>query len=333
MRLPVLIATALLSAPAFAADLGTYRPGTPYHSVIVPTANICESQCSGDALCRSWNYVKVSPDAPGVCEFHSNAGPAVSSAISISGVSQTASPQSARLVQGGTNTIRVGTSVQRSSQPIVSETGERRIVREAVPSPTPIRQPMTAGAPQRFQPALDGGVRPSGAPYVRPATSQSSARVPAHPRGPVRQPYAQRQMPPAIQGSPAPGTRMANPQPIRSSGRPPIGQPIEAPQPQTIPANAPRLSTAMNMPRASAQAPVTWQNAPQYQSAQAPNSGTASATAPRTAPAAAQPQPAPSNGGSLYGGLNDDVVANMPTVSSAPTMAVSQSPLAGGPPR
>jgi len=43
---------ALLSAPAFAADQGTYRPGTPYNSTVAGSANACDSQCTGDAQCR-----------------------------------------------------------------------------------------------------------------------------------------------------------------------------------------------------------------------------------------------------------------------------------------
>ena len=71
MRLFSLLAvTTLLSAPAFAADLGTYRPGSPYHSVVAPGADVCESHCAGDAQCKGWNYVKVNPRAPGVCEFN-----------------------------------------------------------------------------------------------------------------------------------------------------------------------------------------------------------------------------------------------------------------------
>jgi len=65
MRLfSILALTTLLSAPAFAADLGTYRPGSPYHSVVAPGADVCESHCSGDAQCKGWNYVKVRLRAP-----------------------------------------------------------------------------------------------------------------------------------------------------------------------------------------------------------------------------------------------------------------------------
>ena len=42
----------LLSAPAFAADLGTYRPGTPYSSSPAGGADVCESHCAGEAQCR-----------------------------------------------------------------------------------------------------------------------------------------------------------------------------------------------------------------------------------------------------------------------------------------
>lgn len=125
----------LLASPSFAADLGQYRPGNPYQSVIAPGAGICESQCAGDAQCRSWNYVKANPNVSGVCEFNANDVPPVASAISISGSN---SPVSSRrgVVPGGTNTIRVGTSpsLQTQSTGRTQTTSTRRIVREAVPT-------------------------------------------------------------------------------------------------------------------------------------------------------------------------------------------------------
>lgn len=329
MRLSLFIASSLLAAPAFAADLGTYRPGTPYHSVIVPTANVCESQCAGDARCQSWNYVKASPNAPGVCEFQSDAGPAISSAISISGVSATARPTSDRLIAGGTNTIRVGTSVAQTPAPNITQQGQRRVVRHALPQG------------QRFQPALGGfgpevGVAPNQAPQIRPQTQ------PATSRGPARQPYAQRQVAPMNAPMVSMHGQVSQPH-IASSGRPPIGQPIAAPQARMVPARTPpRPSTQMNMsqsnmPRSSAQAPVTWQNAQQFipvTQNTAPLSPQAPVIAAPQSSASAQPQQ------NLYGRLNDDVTGSaaggagqFPTVQSRPTIPVTQSSLAGAPPR
>ncbi len=137
MRLySILALTTLLSAPAFAADLGTYRPGSPYHSVVAPGADVCQSHCAGDAQCRGWNYVKVNPRAPGVCEFNSKTASPIESAISISGNgSMSAAPN---LVQGRTHTVRVGTSVapkaRAQTRPQVRQVSPtRRVVRQAVP--------------------------------------------------------------------------------------------------------------------------------------------------------------------------------------------------------
>ena len=261
--------------------------------------------------------MKASPEAPGVCEFQSNAGPAISSAISISGLSQTASPVSERLVPGGTNTIRVGTSVAPISPPSVSDTGTRRVVRQAVPNSAPRQpqQPMLR-QPHRFQPALDAQGEQVNAAHTLSAAPYASPRPPAQVRGPARSPYGQRQMAPSSEARSANRQSMMHP-----GGRPPIGQPIGAPQPEIIQTNTPRPSTTMNMPRSSAQQPVTWQNAQQFQPAPSPR--------PTPPTAEAQPQPTPSQGGGLYGRLNDD----MPTVASAPTLPVTQSPLAGGPSR
>jgi len=154
MRLfSILALTTLLSAPAFAADLGTYRPGSPYHSVVAPGADVCESHCAGDAQCKGWNYVKVNPRAPGVCEFNAKAVSPIESAISISG--QGGASVAPNLLQGNTNTIRVGTRTAtkpRSSTITVGQTPSgRRVVRQAVPqrivpSKTVARRPADAGS-------------------------------------------------------------------------------------------------------------------------------------------------------------------------------------------
>jgi len=135
----------ILSAPAFAADLGTYRPGTPYHSIVSPAADICDSQCAGDAQCRGWNYVKTNPQAPGVCEFLSSVSAPISSPISISGVNGVAAPYSSRLTSGGTNTIRVGTQVSQTTNTttVGQSPSGRRIIRQA---PTQRISPQTASS-------------------------------------------------------------------------------------------------------------------------------------------------------------------------------------------
>ena len=203
MRLFTLLTlTTLLSAPAFAADLGTYRPGSPYHSVNAPGADVCESHCAGDAQCKGWNYVKVNPRAPGVCEFNAKNVSPIESAISISGVG--GASIAPNLMQGDTNTIRVGTSVtpKRKSRTVtVGRTPSgRRIVREAVPqrvqpSKTVARRPVQGGsltaqqnqyrqktghvAPQTRQPQASPQARPQGYPQARqqqPRPQQQAAR-------------------------------------------------------------------------------------------------------------------------------------------------------------
>lgn len=297
MRIAILtLSTAMLAAPVFAADLGTYRPGTPYHSVIVPTANVCESQCEGDARCRGWNYVKPAPNAAGVCEFQSQVGAPVSSAISISGVSASAAPMSNRLVSGGTNTVRVGTTVapKAPASHMTSPRG-RTIVREAVPqrpsgyptmtgSVAPVR---VQGSQTAFSPMLDG--------MGRTINTPDSATIA---RGPARQaPQTRRR---GVQAAP-PHAQIYQAQPVMNAGRPPIGQAIPAPSASAVPTRQPVVPTSV-MPRASVANPVT--------------------QAPR----------APS----LYGSLHDDVrqsgaVQPMPTAQSRPTTPISQSTLAGPP--
>lgn len=128
-----------------AADLGQYRPGNPYQSVIAPGADVCQSHCAGDAQCRSWNYVKPSPQASGVCEFNANDVPPVSSAISISG-SNSSGAYRRGVVAGGTNTIRVGTSpaYQSPTESGKQSPSNRRIVRKAAPQQRPVQTASTA---------------------------------------------------------------------------------------------------------------------------------------------------------------------------------------------
>ena len=280
----------LLSAPAFAADLGTYRPGTPYHSTIVPGADVCESQCAGDARCRGWNYVKAVPSAPGVCEFQSSVGQPISSAVSISGISPSAMPMPNRVVAGDTNTVRVGTAVTPQTQ-------ERRIIREPVPGPNVMHRVATHRAPAHhgLQPMLDNSARIA-APSARPVQQQ--------PRGRARS---------------APQSQQFRMQPQRpvSQGRPPIGQPIPAPQtyqPQSVQPHAQR-PVGSQQPHHGAIAPQALQPMPR-----------ASVSNPVTF------QQTPSANPSLYGHLNDDVPVNATPVSpgyARPVAPVQQTQLAG----
>ena len=341
-----LILSALITAvavPAFAADLGTYRPGTPYHSTQVPGADVCESTCAGDAQCRGWNYVKPAPQAPGVCELQSRVGAPVSSAISISGVKGGASALPANVIAGDTNTIRVGTTTASAAAPMAmrTQTG-RRVVRQPVPQqrqvqPTSLqRQPV----PQQRR-ALQPGMQPRApqpAPQPRPQfTPMLDGAVAARPmpqrapQGPMM-PNGQRMLQP-VQPAPMAGqaprgpqargparrrdARSAGPRAQAPQGRPPIGQPI-APQPQAPQFRAPTApppSTAMMQTRSAAQ-PMTFEQAQMQAEA------------------------------SLYGNLNDDVrmpAANaaipadpnapIPTMQRRPVAPVAVEELAGAMPR
>ncbi|WP_427450275.1 hypothetical protein [Litorimonas sp. WD9-15] len=324
MRILSLFAvSALLSTPVFAADLGTYRPGTPYSSSVAGGADVCESHCSGDAQCRAWNYVKPNPRVSGVCEFLSSASTPIASQISISGEGFASTLQSSRMMTGGTNTVRVGTQVQSRSNTVKvgQPTPTRRVVREAVPQrPTaqqastrrlenmslteqqnryrqpaasqPVQSRQPAQPRPAFRPILDGVPRafPQSVPQpqrqYQPQPYQQSRAV-AQPR---RATGPRRVAPPQYQPQSA-----ARPQSVTQS-RPPIGQPIQAPA---------------NMPRRSVIAPQT------------------AAPARDVNPIALAPEQAQK---SLFGRLNDDVKA-APSATPAPTTPVTTQPmpaLAGG---
>jgi len=182
--------TASSTSMALAADLGQYRPGNAYQSVIAQAADICENHCSGDAQCRSWNYVKTNPKAAGVCEFNTNDVAPVPSAISISGANSfgngfAATRHSDRIIAGGTNTIRVGTqSAQRPPAARQVTRSNRRIVREPVPqtirpqtaSTRPVIQKTNPGSLTEQQNQYRAGkVSPS--PVPRPAPNMQPRQV------------------------------------------------------------------------------------------------------------------------------------------------------------
>ena len=340
--------TTVLSAPAFAADLGTYRPGSPYHSVVAPGADVCESHCSGDAQCKGWNYVKVNPRAPGVCEFNSKSVSPIESAISISG--QGGASAAPNLMQGNTNTIRVGTRVApkpRSNTITVGQSPSgRRIVREAVPqrvqpSQTVARRHLQDGsltAQQNKYRAATGHAAPQGYPQAhqqQPRPQQQAARpqmrqqqmMPRQmgqpgqrlmrdpriqaPQQQQRGPRFQHNLDDAPRGNMMAAPNMQSPQQPRSQapqGRPPIGVPI-GPQGQ-------QAEKQTIGPRRTA--PVPQQRAIPKASVNDPVTHSNGA---ERVHAAAQRQAQLSYEQaqqSLFGGLNDDVQAPR-SIVAAPT--------------
>jgi len=321
--LSFLAASALFSTPVFAADLGTYRPGTPYSSSVAGGADVCESHCSGDAQCRAWNYVKPNPRVSGVCEFLSSASSPIASQISISGEGYTGSFQSSRITSGSTHTVRVGTQGKPASNTVTPRqpTSTRRVVREAVPQRVTLHQTSTRSpenmslteqqnlyrqqaAPQQIQPRQTVHTRPAFRPILDGAKQAAPQYTPR--TQPQIQPHAYQQSHAVAQPRRVTGPRRvtppqyqpqstARPQQITQS-RPPIGQPIPTPT---------------NMPRRSVIAPQV------ATPGQSPN------------PVALAPEQAQK---SLFGRLNDDVQAS-PNVTAAPTIPVTSQPmpaLAGG---
>jgi len=363
----------LLSVPAFAADLGTYRPGTPYSSTVAGGADVCDSHCAGDAQCRGWNYVKPNPRAAGICEFLSSVSSPISSPISISGESQSANSFSSLVTSGGTNTIRVGTQTaprpntvrvgqaasgrktvrqapvqriapqQASTRPIenLSLTEQQNRYRNAQPGfrPSPVQrqasravapQPQTyspqqqayAAAAQRrlFRPILDGSTPQAAGQQFRQPQLQAQptqGQPTRRPTGPRSNP-AQNQA--FGQGSSVPQFNDPRAQAARSQGqnfqqqqfqasqqvaqrgqaRPPVGQPIQAPQRPARPqASTPSQRLAQLTAKTRAEA----------------------STATSSGAVALNPDQAKK---SLFGRLNDD----LPTASAVPTQPVTEEPLA-----
>lgn len=223
-------ATLLMSGAAQAADLGQYRPGNPYQSVIAPGAGVCESHCAGDAQCRSWNYVKANPNGTGVCEFNANDVPPVASAISISGSNQSPAYRQG-VIPGGTNTIRVGTQPQsrpQSPQQVTSSSPNRRIVREPVSSQSPTqpastdRQRVISGGASGIVRAQPESMRAGG------SSSPQQARVAAMPQT-FKYDLGDRAAP---QPAPMQNSQMSNPQAPRPYNLGGQAYPAQNPMPQ-----------------------------------------------------------------------------------------------------
>ena len=267
---------ALLSAPAFAADLGTYRPGTPYSSTVAAGADVCDNQCAGDAQCRGWNYVKPNPRAAGICEFLSSVSTPISSQISISGESQSAAPYYSGLTTGGTNTVRVGTQPKASTNTVrVGQApSSRRVVRQPVPQRVAKQQASYTSVENMSLTEQQNRYRQgqAGVPQVAPRTTPQAA-LGATPQG-QRPVQNQRPMFRPILDAPSPQIR----------GQQPRGQQMRQPQAQPTRRQASRRATG---PRR-----VQGQRAQQGQRLQGQGTPTPQFQDPRMQPSAQMPQQA-----------------------------------------
>lgn len=163
------------ASPVFSADIGTYRPGQAYSSTPVVNADLCESQCQGDAQCRAWNFVKVSPrQTSGVCEMNANDTPPIPSPVSISGTTQIASDNArSKLISGGTRTVRVGQSASRpASRPFTPQSQNFGNQRRQLQRPK--IQPQHAQRPQNrriIRESIPEQIRPRQSAYKAPSQS------------------------------------------------------------------------------------------------------------------------------------------------------------------
>lgn len=348
----------LLSVPAFAADLGTYRPGTPYGSTVAAGADICDNQCAGDAQCRGWNYVKPNPKAAGICEFLSSVSTPIASQISISGESLSAAPISSRVTSGATNTVRVGTQPPTRSNTVQvgRSPSNRRVDRQAPTqrittqqtSTRPIQDMSLTAQQNRYRQGIAGvpkvapqpqmqapvhGQRPMFRPILDAPAPQTRGQ---HIRQPQAQPTTQRQA-----SRRATGPRRVQGQAIQRQSR--QGQPVpqfQDPRAQIQRQQFQRPQTQQPAPQRGQSRPPIGQPIPTAQAPARPQRMTPSqrlapmaaqtrsqaAAVPPTGPMALSPQQARK---SLYGQLNDDVAPSsaMPTASAVPTQPVAEQPL------
>lgn len=353
----------LLSAPAFAADLGTYRPGTPYSSAVAAGADVCDNQCAGDAQCRGWNYVKPSPRAAGICEFLSSVSTPISSQISISGESQSGAPYYSGLTTGSTNTVRVGTqTAPRASTIRVGQAqaqAGRRVVRQAPTqqfktqqaSTRPIqdmsltaqqnryRQGQVGVAKSGLQPQLQQQPQvqramPGQRPIFRPILDTSAPQYRGQPVYPSQINQAQSNRPQVQQTQKQASRRVTGPRRTQGQGyAAPQFQDPRALRPQQ--ASQPQQAQQPVQLRGQSRPPIGQPIEVAQRPARPQPTTPSQRLAQLTAQTRAQPADLPGAGPialspeqaqkSLFGRLNDDV--NIPTASAVPTQPVSEQPL------
>jgi len=235
IRLIALLGAGLFPLSAVASDYGTYRPGNTYMSVPATSPEQCISQCQGDAQCKGWNFVQVSPVRM-ICEFNARKVPPIASAISISGDNAT-TMDSYRVIPGGQRTVRVGQMPKMVSRPSsVTRIGAM----------TPPSRPQVTAAAHRSRPVQRTQVqrpvpRLPAAPQIRPEPQTASAPA-----------YAARTMPaPSSSFKPQLDTMTPAPQYSRPQyEQPQYDQPRyeQSPQAEAAPRFRPQLDSIAPMP-------------------------------------------------------------------------------------
>ncbi|HHI89150.1 MAG TPA: hypothetical protein ENK01_04270, partial [Hellea balneolensis] len=319
----------LVTAPAGAAEINTYRAGAAYLKTPAQSYQQCEAQCRGDAACRGWNFIRPNPSAQsGICEFNARFARPVTSPISVSGEVHTeVDTLMSRAVPGQGHTIRVGTPVMPKPQtrrivrrqpvaparPIVKANVQRRIparvqdrVQDSVQTGTPATKPVNPHKPRIYGGPIasppPAGTLPPQAHMTMAEREQAVTRL-SREQVTRRQILAAQRR--AIQGQTIQRQTIQR-QPIHRQARP--GQEVyRRPAPDMAPQAGGQIQAAL--PQTSA--PQTGR--PQDTSMQARQM---TAMSQRIAPPQNR-QTVPVRGGtvpSLYGNLNDDLTTGMTPV-------------------
>ncbi len=251
MRAAFILAAITFAAPLSASDVNAYRNGQAYMTTAAPSPMVCEMQCSGDAQCRSWNFLPPRmPRATGLCELNATAGQAMSHPFAISGAAAGAQQSyDRRVIAAGTRTTRIG-------QPASAPAPQPRMIRQAVRRPMPVepRQAIRPAAPQaapQFQRAAAPRVqmpRPIVrqrrlAPAPRPQVPNQSAPLTA-PQAPALSLTEQQNLQRAATRNAPPAPTLSAPQPAQMMQRPapaPIPAGGFAPLPIQDQAHAPAM--------------------------------------------------------------------------------------------
>lgn len=233
MRAALIILSVFLALPVAAGELSTYRSGQIYAATPAPSANICEMQCTGDAQCRSWNFLPpIHMGQTGRCELNATSGPVMSHPYAQSGAALIAQPyNNGRLIQAGTRTTQIGRPAPAAPPVIVRQIraapryvpprpaseARRQSPQHSIISQVSAPAPLLAGPPPVMMQRLAG-------PLNQPASPQPQRQIPPQslPLAPV---YGQ-------------GAAPQQPKPIAPMARPVQPQAaFQAPQMQAEPFN------------------------------------------------------------------------------------------------
>lgn len=344
-----LLTSISLPVSVWAADPGTYRPGQAYMATPVTSSGQCEAQCHGDAQCKGWNFIQPQVRSNGgICELNARVASPVVSPHSTSGVgvmarqspnliqagARTYTVGKPQLLQGRTNTVRVG-----SAAPIpatITKTRTRRAPVSVAPTPSAPITSRPQSFPQHQQARTTAHTQQMANHHAQPRSANPQYRhildagvTQMQRTAPIQRTAQEAQSPTPQYGQAHADPRVSRLQQMVARQSPPASK-VSTPPQHIIPTRGQvPMPPGYTPPQASFQAPqqVAQHAQPHPQSISVPSPAEMiSPKVPVGISVAAAEE-------SLFGSLYDDVTApksltaqDIPTDSDAPIATVSRVP-------